>query len=157
GYGSTSRNDVLGRVDVPVMPGTAARTRPVPGGKTQLGEQVPASRAGLGGGGPAGDHDERTPRPFGLVLPLPPKIPPPRITDRPRQRVILNHVGDREVFDHDRVGPADQVGAGAVQEVGAGVADLAVSAGDFGLGLAPVDAPALAAGHTPLVAGQVTG
>ncbi len=57
GYGSTSRKDVLRRVEVPVVPGAAARTRPVPGGKLQLGEQVSTRRAGLAGRVPAVDHD----------------------------------------------------------------------------------------------------
>ena len=79
GYGSTSRKDVLGRVDVPVVPGTAARTRPAPGGKTQLREQLPAHRAGLRRGEPAVDHHQGASGAFGLVLQLPPELTPPRI------------------------------------------------------------------------------
>ena len=30
GYGTTCRKDVLGRIEVPVVPGAAARARPVP-------------------------------------------------------------------------------------------------------------------------------
>ena len=41
GCGKTCRNDVRGRVDVPVVPGAAGRARPAAGGKAQPGEQWP--------------------------------------------------------------------------------------------------------------------
>jgi len=44
-----------------------------------------------------------------------------------------------------------------VQEVGPGVADLPVSAGDLGRGLDPVRRPFLAAGQALLVTGQIPG
>src|ERR1700735_262307 len=54
----TSGQDVLRGVDVPVVPAAAGRALPRPGGKAQLGEQVPARRADLRRGVPAVDEDE---------------------------------------------------------------------------------------------------
>ena len=48
GYGTTCRKDVLGRVDVPVVPGATGGAYPMPRAEGKLGEQVPACRAGLG-------------------------------------------------------------------------------------------------------------
>ena len=45
----------------------------------------------------------------------------------------------------------------SVQEVAAGVADLAVGPGNLGLRLSPVGRAALAAGQPPLIAGEVAG
>ena len=55
GYGKTCRQDVLCRVDVPVVPGAAGGALPRPGVQAEVGEQVPARRAGLAGGVPAAD------------------------------------------------------------------------------------------------------
>ena len=41
GYGKTCRKDVLGGVDVPVMPGAAAGARPVPGGRLSSASRCP--------------------------------------------------------------------------------------------------------------------
>jgi hypothetical protein len=50
---STSGQNVLRGVEVPVVPGAAGRASPSPNGKAQVGQQVPAPRAGLSGGVPA--------------------------------------------------------------------------------------------------------
>src|SRR5439155_7748419 len=94
---------------------------------------------------------------FGLVLQLATQLSPAAVRDGFGQPPVADHVLDREVFDRDQAVAADQVRGYAVQEVGTGVADLAVRAGDFGFGLTSVHAATLAAGHAPLVAGQVTG
>ena len=53
-YGRTCRQDVLRRVDVPVVPGATGRALPRPGTEAQRREQVPARRARLRCGvGPA--------------------------------------------------------------------------------------------------------
>jgi hypothetical protein len=51
GHGTTCRQDVLGRVDVPVVQGAAGRATPRPGGQRELGKKMPARRAGLGAAG----------------------------------------------------------------------------------------------------------
>src|SRR5436190_16825502 len=82
GYGKTCRKDVLCGVDVPVVPGAAARARPVPGGQAQLREQVPARAAGLGGRVPAVDDDQLASVPLALVLELPAELAPAAVGDR---------------------------------------------------------------------------
>ena len=84
-----------------------------------------------------------------------PEGAPPAVRDRLGQRAVADHVLHGQVLDRDHVMVADQAGAGLVEEIGAGGADLAVRPGDLGLGLGPVRGPALAAGQAPLVAGQV--
>src|SRR5262249_31687217 len=145
----------LGRVDVPVVPGAAGRARPVPCAQAQLREQVPACRAGRRRGVPPIDHDQPAAVPGALVLEPTPELAPAAAGDRPGQTAVPRHVRDREVFDDDHVVLADHAGAGAVQEVLPGVADLAVGAGDLGCGLAAVGRAFLAAGQAALVADQV--
>ena len=70
---------------------------------------------------------------------------------RDRLRTIVLH---GEVFDHDHVVVADQGGAGLVEEVRPGGADLAVGSGDLRPGLGPVRGTSPLAGHHRLVAGQ---
>src|SRR5437016_11117509 len=93
GYGKTCRQDVLGRVDVPVMPGAATRARPVPGTQRQPGEQVPARRARLGGRVPAVDHDQLASGAFALVLQLASELAPAAVGDRAGQPAIADHAG----------------------------------------------------------------
>ena len=83
------------------------------------------------------------------------KVPHPQSEIAFGQLAVADHVLDGQVLHHDHVMGADQAGAGPVEEIGAGGADLAVRPGDLGPGLGPVRGPALAAGQTPLVAGQV--
>ena len=131
GYGTTCRKDVLGGVEVPVVPGAAGRARPVPGGQAQLRQPVPAPRAGLGRGVPAVDDDQAAAVPLALVFQLAAELTPGAVRYRAGQMPVANHVLDREVFDRDHVVLADQAGAGAVQEVRPGMTDLAVRAGDL--------------------------
>src|SRR5215471_16466385 len=81
GYGKTCRQDVLGRVDVPVMPGAAGRARPAPGGQAQLREQVPARAAGLRRRVPAADHDQAAAVPFAFVGELAAELAPAAVGD----------------------------------------------------------------------------
>ncbi|GAA3123274.1 hypothetical protein GCM10010466_12740 [Planomonospora alba] len=143
----TSGQDVLRRVDVPV----------VPGAQGQFGEQVPALAACLGRGVPAVDDDQAAAVPLALVLQQAAELTPPAIGDGAGQGPVADHPRDVEVFDRDHVVVADQPRAGLVREIGAGAADLRVGAGDLGLGLGTVVRPALPAGHAALVAGQVPG
>ncbi len=153
GYGSTSRKNVLRRIDVPIVPGAAMRACPMPRGQAQSREQVPARRAGLGRWVPAVDHDQLAPRTLALVLELAAELTPAAVGDHAGRPPVANHVLDGEVLDHDHIGRADKPGASAVQEVQTGVADLAVGAGDLRPG--PVGGAFPAAGCTPLVASQV--
>lgn len=157
GCDSTSRKNVLGRVEVPVVPGAAGRASPCPGRQVEPVEQVPAVRAGLRGRVPAVDHSEGASGAFGLVFEHAPKLAPCRVTDRFGEPAVFHHVRNREVFDGDQVVVADDPGGGLVEEVGAGVADLAMRGGDFGLGFAPVGRALLAVRHAPLVAGEIAG
>ena len=153
----TSGQDVLRGVEVPVMPGPAGRARPLPGAQAQLREPVPARRAGLGRRVPPVDHDQVPAVPLAFVLKLAAELAPAAVRDRAGQVPVADHAGDVQVLDHDDVRRADQTGAGAVQEVPARVADLAVGAGNFHLGLGAVRRAFPAAGQPPLVAGQVPG
>src|SRR5262249_31479369 len=139
--------------DIPVMPGTARRARPAPRAQVEPGEQIPASRAGLGGRVPAADHDQLAPVPLALILKLATELAPPATGDRTGQPPVADHVLDGEILDHDDIRRADQASAGPVQEVAPRVADLAVGAGDLSRRPGPVPAAFLAAGQAPLVAG----
>src|SRR5207248_4971211 len=74
--GKTCRQDVLRGVDVPVMPGAARGTRPVPGGKAQFREQVPTRRAGLAGRVPAVNYDQLASGALAFVLQLAAELAP---------------------------------------------------------------------------------
>jgi hypothetical protein len=152
--GKTCRQDVLGGVDVPVVPGAAGRALPRPGAKRELREQVPAGGAGLAAREEPADHDQAPPRPGRLVLEQAAEVTPAAVRYGLGERVVMDHVLHGEVFDHDHVVVADHLGGGAVQEVDPRRADLAVRPGDLGPGLGPVDGALLAAGQAPLVAGQ---
>ena len=154
--GKTCRQDVLRGVDVPVVPGAAGRALPRPGLEREFREQVPARRAGLGRRVPAVDHDHVPPRPGRLVLQHPPESTPPAVGDGLGERMVADHAGDVQVFDHDHVVVADQAGGGAVQEIGAGGADFPVYAGHLGPGFGLVRGLLLAASQPPLVAAEVT-
>ena len=153
----TSGQDVLRRVDVPVMPGAAGRARPLQGAQAQLREPVPARRAGLGRGVPPAGHDQVPAVPLALVRKLVAELTPPAVADRAGQVSVADHAGDVQVLDHDHVVPADQAGAGPVREVPPGIADLAVGAGHLRRGPGPVRRAVPAAGQAPLVPGQVAG
>jgi len=157
GYGKTCRKDVLGRVDVPVVPGTAGRACPVPSGKGKLREPVPARRAGLRTRVPTARHDQLAAVSLTLVSELATELAPPAVRDSTGQPAVADHARYVQVLDHYRVVLADQPGAGAVEEILPGVTDLAVGAGDLRGGLAPVPAIWLATCQTPLVAGQIPG
>jgi hypothetical protein len=141
GYGKTCRQDVLRGIDIPVMPGTAGRALPHPRAEAQLGEDIPARRAHLLRRKPPVDHDHPPPAPGRLVLQHDPEGAPPAVRDRLRHPAIADHVLDGEVFQADQVVVPYQAGAGLVEEVGPGGADLAVRAGDFVLALARLALP----------------
>src|SRR2546430_10362744 len=143
--GKTCRQDVLRGVDVPVMPGAARGTRPVPRGQAQLREQVPARRAGPGTWVPAADHDQVAPGALAFAGELVAEFAPAAVRDGLCELAVADHVLDGKIFDHDHVVVADRTGAGTVQEITPGVADLAVGPGDLRPGLSPVGGAALAA------------
>ncbi|SMC58971.1 hypothetical protein SAMN05660733_00624 [Lentzea albidocapillata] len=155
GCDSTSRKDVLGRIEIPVVPGAATRTRPVPGRERQFSEQIPAHRTGLAGRVPTVDHDQRAARSFTLVLKLAPELTPAGIGDGPREATVANHARDVEVLDHDQVSRPHKPGAGPVQEVLPSVAHLAMSTSDLGFRLAAITAAAQATCQPPLIASQI--
>jgi hypothetical protein len=153
--GKTCRQDVLGRVGVPVMQGAAVRARPVPGGRAQGCEQVPAGRACLAGRVPPVDHDQVPSGRGCLVGDLAAELAPPAVRDRRGERPVADHVLHGQVLDHDDVMVADQAGGGAVQEIGPAGTDLPVGAGDLRPGLGAVRGAFAAAGEPALVPGQV--
>ena len=176
-YGKTCRTDVLGRVEVPVVPGTAGRARPVPRFQAQGAEQIPARAARLRAGIPAVNYDQPAPvfgclvlqraggpapQPAALIDLLSPalaRVPFGRyLPGRSGSGLGLGPAGqvcDGQVFvGHDRIVVADQPGTGAVQEIGPGRADFAVRAGNLRFGFRPVRGAFLAAGQAALIAGQ---
>ncbi len=84
-YGKTCRKDVLGRVDIPVVPGPAGRARPVPGRQAELREPVPARRARLRAGIPAVYHDQLASGALAFVGELAAELAPPAVGDRAGQ------------------------------------------------------------------------
>ena len=102
---------------------------------------------------PVNDH-EAPPVPGGLVFQLPAELSPAGVADALREAMVFDHVSDGEVFDGDQVVAADQVGAGLVEEVSAGVGYPGVGFRDPGLGLGSVFRALLFAGHHPLVSGE---
>ena len=155
GYGKTCRKNVLRGVDVPVVPGAAGRARPCRVFRLSEASRCPHDRAGLADGVPAVDRDHVPPGLAALYSIMRAEGAPPAIGDGLSQGAVADHVRHGEVFDRDHVMVADQAGAGLVEEVGAGGADLPVGAGDFRFGLRAVGGPVLAAGHAPLVPGEV--
>src|SRR5215472_6200432 len=126
GHRLTSGQDVLGGVDVPVMPDATGRALPRSGAKAQRREQVPTGRAGLAAGVPAVDHHELAAVALALVLELAAELAPAAVADGLGELTVPHHVLDGKILDHDQVVLADQPGARPVEEVLAGVADLAV-------------------------------
>jgi hypothetical protein len=144
-------HDVPGGVQIPIMSGAAAWTRPGPGAKAQLGQQVPTVGAGLRAGVPAVTGGDGAPVAVGLVFEHRPELGPSGAGDALREFVVADHSGDVEVLYGDRTVGADDAGAGLVEEVPAGVADLGVCTGDFDLGLGPIRGALLFAVEAPLV------
>src|SRR5436190_5382249 len=143
----TSGQDVLRGVDVPVMPGAARGTRPVPRGQAKFREQVSARRAGLGTWVPAVDHDQVASGALALAGELAAELAPAAVRDGFCELAVADHVLDDKILDHDHVVVADQAGAGTVQEITPGVTDLAVGPGDLCPGLGAVRRAFLAAGQ----------
>ena len=88
GCDSTSRKDVLRRVQVPAVPGATTRTRPVPGSELEFGEHMSARRTRLAGRVPAINHHERAARSGALVRQLPSELAPTRIGDGSGERPV---------------------------------------------------------------------
>lgn len=124
GYDSTSRKDVLRRVVIPVVPGTAARALPRSGRKGELCEQVPAVGAGLARRIEPVDHDQPSSGPARLVLQLTPETAPGSVVNRLRRMPVLDHVRGCEILDDDHIVLAHQPCGRSVQVIGAGVAAL---------------------------------
>src|SRR5580658_21944 len=131
----TSGQDVLGGIDVPVVPGAAGRALPCPRGQVQFCEQVPARRACLGGRVETVDHDKLPPVPLAFVFELPAELAPATVANRTRQVPVAHHVRHGQVLDHDHIVLTDQARTQPVQEIGARGASLAMRAGDLRFGL----------------------
>jgi hypothetical protein len=157
GCGTACRRDVLGGVDVPVVPGAASGARPVPRGQGKLRERVPARRAGLARRIPPADHGQFPAVPLAFVLKLPAELTPAAVADGAGETPVADHVRDGEILDDDHVVVADEPGGGPVQVVAPGVANLTAGAGNLGFRLGPVRGAVPAAGQAPLVAGQLVG
>jgi len=156
-HGKTCRQDVLGRIDIPVVPGTTGGARPVADRKLELREYMPARRASLARRKPAVNDDELPSVPLTLVRQLAAELGPTAVRDGAGQLSVTDQAGDVQVLDHDCVGGADKPGASPMQEVAPRVADLTVGAGDLEFSLFPVRGTLLAAGQAPLVSSQFAG
>lgn len=155
-HDSTSRQYVLGRVNVPIVPGATTRTRPVPGGKGQLREQVPADRACFRTGVPPIDDNEGATGTLTLVFKLPAELAPSSVTDHAGEALVPYQAPHVEILDRDQIGAADQTGGCPVQKVLPGMTHLPVSTSYLRLGSDAVTTAWNTVGHSPLVAGQVT-
>jgi hypothetical protein len=137
-HGKTCRQDVLGRVDIPVVPGAAGRARPMRDRKHEFCKLVPARRASLTRWIPAVDDDELPSVPLALVVQLATELGPAAVRDGAGQPSVADQAGYVQVLDHDRVGGAYKPGADPVQEIAPRIADLAVGAGHLKFRLFPV-------------------
>ena len=155
--GKTCRQDVLGGVVVPVVPGAAGRAHPGAGAQAQGGEQVPARRAGFRGPIPAVNDDQAPTCPLGLISQQAPEGAPAAVADRLGKPPVAGHGSYVQIFDHEQVVVADQAGADPMQEVSPSSPHLAVGTGDLRCGHSPVGRAVLRTGHAPLVAGEVGG
>ncbi|MCP2242573.1 hypothetical protein LX86_001294 [Lentzea aerocolonigenes] len=153
--GSTNRKNVLGRVQIPIMPGAATWTRPATDGQWELGQPVPAARTGLARRVPTIDHDKSTAGASAFVLQLTTELTPAAVMDGTRKTTIAHHGGNVEVFDHDHVSRAHQSRGCSMQKVLPRVADLALRTSDLDLRLAAVQPAALTTRHPSLVASEV--
>src|SRR6185312_6527405 len=144
-HGKTCRQDVLGRIDIPVVPGTTGGARPVADRKLELHEHMPARRASLARRKPAVNDDELPSVPLTLVRQLAAELGPTAVRDGAGQLSVTDQAGDVQVLDDDCVGGADKPGASPMQEVAPRVADLTVGAGDLEFSLFPVRGTLLAA------------
>ena len=79
-------------------------------------------------------------RPYQAALysSMPRQLPPGRVADGAGKRVVLDHVADGQVLDHDRLVFANEPSGQLVQVVPAPVGDPGVHPGDLAPGLVPV-------------------
>ena len=80
-HGKTCRQDVLDRVDIPVVPGAAGRARPMPDRKHEFRKPVPTRRTCLARWKPAVDDDELPSVPLALVFQLATELGPAAVRD----------------------------------------------------------------------------
>src|SRR5260370_40405377 len=113
---------------------------------------MPARRADFAGGVPAIDHDQAAAIPLAFVGELTAELTPPAIRDHAGQLAVAQHACHVQVFDNNGVRTADQAGAGAVQEISAGIPDLAVRRSYLRRAPGPIPSTLLGGQPAPLAA-----
>jgi len=146
--------NVLSGVDVPVMQGAAVGACPLACPKREVCEQVPALRAEFTARVETVDHNEALAVPTGLVFKECAELTPASVRDGLSQTAALDHVRRCEVFDHDGVELADDLGGQLMMEVSSSVSNLGVDASNFSSGFVSVVRALGLSSHHALVARQ---
>ncbi len=151
-------------VPVPVVSGPAGLTGPLSDAQGHRVGDHPAGRAQPGTGEPPVDNDQLAAVPGCLVLQHRPQLAPRGVTDGTCQRVVPQHVGDRQILDHERLVFTHETSRQLVQEVPAPIGDPGMDPRHTGASLDPVAAAlllprqrSLRAGHTLTVLPLMTG
>ena len=110
--------DVFCGVYVPVVDSAAYRTDPFPDRQVFCtGPLSATARAKLRGREESVNSDHLFPVPYRLVLQLPPELTPGSIGNRPRQPVILHHIGWGQIFNRYQVIVPYKAGGQLVQHI----------------------------------------
>ena len=148
--------DVLGGVDVSVVPSATAGTRPLSRPKGERGKKMPTCATGFRTRIPAVDDHNAAAGTFGLVFEHGPKLAPPGPADRLCQTPVADHIPGCEVFYRDGVEPLHQIGGDLLQEVTAGIPNTGVLARELHSLSSTISGPFPHPCHTPLMTKQTT-
>ncbi|MBP2346303.1 hypothetical protein JOF58_005163 [Streptomyces cinnamonensis] len=135
---------------VPVMDRPTALTRPLPDVEGHRTRRRPAERTHLGTGEPTVDGDQFPPVPGRFVLQHGPQLAPGRITHRPGDPAVPQHVADGQVLDHERLVLTHESSRQLVQVIPAPVGDPGMDPRNPLTGLGPVIAALLLPRQGPL-------
>ncbi len=97
-----------------------------------------ASMTGLGRGIPAVNLDKGSSVPVGFVLQLADKLAPSDITDRLCQRVVLDHILDRQALNANDLVFMDNACRELVLVISSSVVNTSMDFGDFQTGFVPI-------------------
>ncbi len=141
---------VLSSIDIPIVMDTTFGASPFTDIKRQGVEHMSAVKAAFGGRIPLVNLDQIPPVPLCFVLQLGHKLTPSYITDRFRERWVLDHVLHLQALDADRLVLTDQARGEFMQEVTATVSDAGMYLGNFFASLRTVLGSPFLLGVSPL-------
>lgn len=141
------------RVHVTVMSSTT-RTRPGANVQRHRVTHGAAVRAQFRGGEPAIYHDQPAAVPLGLVLQHGAEFTPRRVADSSCECMVLEHVSNGEVLDHDRLVLTNEPSGDLVQVIASPVGDTRTNLRDPATGFLPVRRTLGLPRESPMDAGQ---